>query len=1025
VFALLGGTTVSEAVIPTSERNALIALYDNTGGPGWNDSTNWLGAAGTECTWFGVVCSGGDAHVVELNLAGNHLVGTIPPQVGDLTELDRLSFSFNELTGTIPPEIGSLSLLVRLGLSNNQLFGPIPPELGSLAALERIWLNHNQLSGSIPTSFGGLTSLTRLNLENNRLTGSIPVELATMAALEEVSLWGNDLSGEIPAGFAGLPLLTVVDLAGNELSGSIPPEFGGCPNLNLLILVDNQLEGEIPPELGQLANLGHLDLAVNQLSGSIPPELGSLANLGFLALSDNRLTGPIPPELGSLPNLTDLHLQNNGLSGPIPPELGGLSALGALILHDNNLTGPLPPELGGLGSLGHMDLARNHLTGPIPGAFGGLVNLGFLNLEGNALSGPIPPEIGLLGNLGELILGWNQLNGAIPPEIGSLGSLWGLALNHNRLEGPIPTEFGNLGNLQWMNLAANRLMGPVPPSITSLGALWDNSSDIAHNGLYSGDPGVVGFLDAKCGPEWKDIQTVVPNNLGVVHSTGLSITLGWDPIPYAWNAGGYDIFLSESPSGPFLHSGRAVDKRAGSWTIYGLLPGMNYYFQVESVTEAGPENPNTVISERSSWVSGSTTGSPSTWYVAPTGLVGNDCESPATPCPTIMSALGLAGPAEMVHVAAGTYAENFFIDEPVMLVGEDPATTVVVGHGGGPVIDINSGVHAAISGLTIRNGESGHGGGVFAAPWARLELEDSVITENWAAEHGGGIFVDCDASAVLDRVSIAENASNQFAGGLGACGSIVLRDSEVSLNSARWGGGIATHGNTMIDRTTIADNTATHYGGGGVLNEAVMQISSSTVSGNSASHGGGLANQSGANMIVETTTVSGNTGGGVFNDRGGMVGLDGCTVADNSGAAAEHSGVMNWEFIAVHNTILAGNSPVNCANPVTTFGYNLEDKEGCGFDGPGDQSNTDPLLGPLADNGGSTQTHALSEGSPAIDAGDPAAFLSPDQRGHERPVDGDFDGVAVADIGSVEFVGRLFDDDFESGDTTAWAETSP
>ncbi len=95
------------------------------------------------------------------------------------------------------------------------------------------------------------------------------------------------------------------------------------------------------------------------------------------------------------------------------------------------------------------------------------------------------------------------------------------------------------------------------------------------------------------------------------------------------------------------------------------------------------------------------------------------------------------------------------------------------------------------------------------------------------------------------------------------------------------------------------------------------------------------------------------------------------------------------------------------------------------FRRPGDISDSDPLYGPLADNGGPTWTHALAPESPAVDAGDPVDAGATDQRGFARPVDGDFDGIAVADIGAVEFVGPLFSDDFESGDTSVWAVTSP
>ena len=166
--------------------------------------------------------------------------------------------------------------------------------------------------------------------------------------------------------------------------------------------------------------------------------------------------------------------------------------------------------------------------------------------------------------------------------------------------------------------------------------------------------------------------------------------------------------------------------------------------------------------------------------------------------------------------------------------------------------------------------------------------------------------------------------------------------------------------------------------------------------------------------------MSGNQGGGVFNDRFALTVLDGCTIAENLGASADRSGVTNWDVIYLHNTILADNSPANCANPVFSLGYNLDADTSCDLNGAADLAGSDPMLGPLADNGGPTWTHLLPADSPAVDAGDPASFFGTDQRGISRPADGDFDGHAAPDIGSVEFVDPIFGDGFETGDTSAW-----
>ena len=271
---------------PETDREALVALYNATGGPYWDSTDNWL----TDVPigeWSGVTTDD-NGRVTGLYFYANQLSGEIPPGLGNLTNLKELDLSRNQLSGEIPPELGNLANLTGLALSENELSGEIPPELGGLANLQELVLSYNELSGGILPELGNLPNLTYLGLD------------------------------------------------GNELSGQIPPELGNLANLTGLALVDNQLSGEIPPELGNLTNLTRLLLYGNQLSGEIPPELGNLPNLTYLGLSGNELSGQIPPELGGLPNLTQLDLSRNQLSGEIPPELGSLASLS---LSGNQLSG--------------------------------------------------------------------------------------------------------------------------------------------------------------------------------------------------------------------------------------------------------------------------------------------------------------------------------------------------------------------------------------------------------------------------------------------------------------------------------------------------------------------------------------------------------------------------------------------------------------------------------------------------------------------------------------------------------------
>ena len=157
------------------------------------------------------------------------------------------------MTGTIPTQLGQLTNLVRLTLLGNNLTGSIPVALGSLTSLQFCNLHDNQLTGAIPTQLGQLAELTHLRLDNNQLTGEIPAELGNLTNLRYLYLHDNQLTGEIPTELGGLTNLQWLELHTNELAGAIP-DLSGLTSLYTLYLHDNQLSGPIHNSLVTLSN---------------------------------------------------------------------------------------------------------------------------------------------------------------------------------------------------------------------------------------------------------------------------------------------------------------------------------------------------------------------------------------------------------------------------------------------------------------------------------------------------------------------------------------------------------------------------------------------------------------------------------------------------------------------------------------------------------------------------------------------------------------------------------------------------
>ena len=197
------------------DRAVLVEFYNATDGPNWTNNTDWNSSESLD-HWYGV-STDHNGRVTALSLHGNQLSGSMPPSLGNLTNLRELYLYYNQLSGEIPPSLGNLTNLTVLDLDTNQLSGEIPLLLGNLTNLTELYLNSSELTGEIPLSFENLTNLDALWLYGNRLRGSIP------AALCRFESDINPQQGDVylpcegsSANVAGLARLSVADAEAEE-----------------------------------------------------------------------------------------------------------------------------------------------------------------------------------------------------------------------------------------------------------------------------------------------------------------------------------------------------------------------------------------------------------------------------------------------------------------------------------------------------------------------------------------------------------------------------------------------------------------------------------------------------------------------------------------------------------------------------------------------------------------------------------------------------------------------------------------
>ena len=542
--------------------DALMALYNRTGGANWADNTNWGTGCPCDNNWYGIQCA--DGRVISIVLDDNQLTGSLPNEIGNLSYLRTLNLYTNSITGAIPLEIGNLDSLRNLSLARNQLKGLLPDTLANLSQLRDVRLWSNLLSGPIPNSWGRLSELRILNMHFNDLTGPLPPNLGQLGNLTTLKLGENLIDGSLPPEWEGMKSVSELGLGGNLLTGSIPEEWAGMESLASLIISDNDLSGPLPVSFGNLPNIRRITLWGNELSGAIPDSWGNMSQLGELTISSNNLNGALPASMGQLDRLKTLILFDNDFTGPLPASWGGMKSLDKFYLYDNDITGPIPEEWGGMESLRDFRAQLNQIRGPLPTNFGQLSKLVICYLSQNNIDGSLPDSWGNLPLLRGLSLQNNSLTGTLPPSYGNLKNLKDFRLQGNQLSGAVPASWAGMDSLQTLYLYSNLLEGCYPSELQTLCSRSDIRMD--------GNPGLgdwQAFCDSGaylCSPEPDPCQIEFDALMALYDSAGGD---NWDnkenwgtgcPCENNW----YGITCNDS--------GRVSQLNLGSNNLVGPIP---------------------------------------------------------------------------------------------------------------------------------------------------------------------------------------------------------------------------------------------------------------------------------------------------------------------------------------------------------------------------------------------------------------------------------------------------------------------
>ena len=421
----------------------------------------------------------GLTRLTSLELAGNFFNGTISSDISNVVNLKRLDLGELQLTGFLPEELVTLTLLTYLNMRNNsKLLGAIPEEIGQLTNLNTLVLDNNRFNGTIPMALSNLIKLTSLQLARNELSGTLQSSIGEMDRLVNVFLDNNHFIGTIPSELGKLVQMSEFDATFNSLTGPIPSSLCELTLLSpLRVATGNSLScvASCYSSTYLTLDLGAESLEECAFEPTVDEKtlcsivsssnVASLEFSGWDCLSSSEPAyRPICSSEGTWQGVTckygkvvaiDTSASGFESIAPFPSSLFGMTQLTRLDFSESKFLGPLQTQWGELVNLNYLDLSGSDATGTIPTSLGQLSALESLLLRKNTLRGYIPSTIGKLRNLAIIDIGYNQLTSSVPTTLGALSNLKSIRLDNNVLSGDLGSDLCPIHGINTFMVATN------------------------------------------------------------------------------------------------------------------------------------------------------------------------------------------------------------------------------------------------------------------------------------------------------------------------------------------------------------------------------------------------------------------------------------------------------------------------------------------------------------------------------------------------------------------------------------------